>query len=146
MTENTFVPHANTTRAEFAAMLTRVLPVAEVEGELNFTDLKEDAWYYKSIETAVNQGWLVGRENNKFDPAASITRQEVASVLSRILEQKGYLQTANVEEGVNVVAWAKDAVSLYLREVETKEITELDMSQAATRAELAAMIYQVMAK
>lgn len=146
MTENTFVPNANTTRAEFAAMLTRVIPVAKIQGQLNFTDLKEDAWYYKSIETAVNQGWLVGRENNKFDPAAPVTRQEVASVLSRVLEQRGYVQTANLEEGVNVAAWAKDAVSLYLREVEVEEIAELDMSEAATRAELAVMIYEVLNK
>lgn len=146
MTENTFAPNANTTRAEFAAMLTRVLPVAEVDGTLTFTDLKEDAWYYKSIATAVNQGWLVGRDSNKFDPAAPVTRQEVASVLSRVLEQNGYLQTANIEEGVNVSAWAKDAVSLYLREVETEEVTKLDMSQAATRAELATMIYELITK
>lgn len=146
MTENEFMPNANTTRAEFAAMLTRVMPVNESEETLAFKDLKQDAWYYTSIATAVNQGWLVGRDNNTFDPSAPVTRAEVASVLSRVLEQRGYLQTEAAEEGVNVAAWAKDAVRLYLREVETKEVLELDMSQAATRAELAVMINEVLAK
>ena len=146
MTEDKFAPHANTTRAEFAAMLTRVIPTAEIEAKLNFTDLKADAWYYTSVATAVNQGWLVGKDNNKFDPSAPVTREEVAAVLSRILEQKGYLQTADAAEGVNVSAWAKDSVRLYLREVETVEITELDMAEAATRAELVTMIYELIQK
>ncbi|NLI89664.1 MAG: hypothetical protein GX366_04570, partial [Epulopiscium sp.] len=71
-----------------------------------------------------------------------ITRQEVAAVLSRILAKKGYLQTDNSPKGINVAAWAEDSVALYLREVQTKELVNLDMSENATRAEIMVMILE----
>ena len=141
--EKEFAPHANTTRAEFAAMLTRVIPAhSTTEGAINFTDIKEGAWYYKSVLTAANEGWLVGFEDNTFKPSDPITRQEVAAVLSRILAKKGYLQTDNSPKGINVAAWAEDSVALYLREVQTKELVNLDMSENATRAEIMVMILE----
>ena len=138
--ETIFAPDENTTRAEFAAMLTRVVPTLPTAGAINFTDVKEGAWYYNSVLNAVNEGWLVGFEDNTFAPSAPITRQEVAAILSRILVQKGYLQTDNSPKGINVSTWAEDSVALYLREVQTKEILNLDMSDSATRAEIMVMI------
>ncbi|HHX62897.1 MAG TPA: type I pullulanase [Epulopiscium sp.] len=143
MSETLFAPNEKMTRAEFATMVTRAVPtLAEVE-TVGFSDIKEGAWYYNSVATAVHEGWLVGRDDNKFDPAAAITRQEVATVLSRILVQKGYLQTINHPEELNSAPWAKDAVNLYLREVETQQLLELDMSENATRAEVAVMIFEL---
>lgn len=146
VSETSFAPNANIKRSEFAVMLTRVIPTIGQAGTVGFSDMKQGTWYYDSVATAVKEGWLLGRDGNKFDPNAPVTRQEVATVLSRILAQKGYLTTTDAVEGLNVAAWAKDAVSLYLREVDTKEILALDMSEAATRAEVAVMIYELLNK
>lgn len=79
-------PKRVTTRAEFAAMLTRSLALPEA-GNYNgrFSDVKGNEWYVKSLIPAVEAGLLEGRANGTFGANDPITRQEAAAVVSRAL-------------------------------------------------------------
>lgn len=43
-----------------------------------FTDVNKNAWYYKAVKWAVENGILKGKSNTTFDPNAPLTRAEYA--------------------------------------------------------------------
>lgn len=64
--ERHFVPASTLTRAQFAAILYRALPLVEVEtlassiGMVSFTDVPENAWYKEAVENVVAAGLMQG--------------------------------------------------------------------------------------
>ena len=48
-----------------------------------FSDVKTSRWSYEAIQYAVNKGYMNGVGNGKFDPAGSMTRGMVVTVLYR---------------------------------------------------------------
>ncbi len=48
-----------------------------------FSDVKTSRWSYEAINYAVKQGYMNGVGNGKFDPAGSMTRGMVVTVLYR---------------------------------------------------------------
>ncbi|MBR3990797.1 MAG: S-layer homology domain-containing protein, partial [Clostridia bacterium] len=49
-----------------------------------FTDVKTSRWSYDSIKYAVGNGYMNGVGGGKFDPAGSMTRGMVVTVLYRM--------------------------------------------------------------
>ena len=49
-----------------------------------FTDVSTDRWSYKDIERLVNAGLMSGYPDGTFKPEQGITREELASVVSRL--------------------------------------------------------------
>lgn len=80
-----FAPDADVTRAQFAKMLvSALLPGMEpAEAEGIFTDVPADAWFAPYVEAAYELGIAGGRGDGRFDPAAAITREEMAAMLIR---------------------------------------------------------------
>ena len=54
--DNTFRPDGNITRAETAAMLYRVLTNTKSGESISFSDIKESAWYYESVNAMSKAG------------------------------------------------------------------------------------------
>ena len=54
---------------------------------LQFTDVPEDAWYYKNILHLYQSGLVNGKGDNKFEPEAPITRAEVCAIIDRLCEK-----------------------------------------------------------
>lgn len=79
--DNTFRPNSNITRAEFAAILARLLDDPNVPTEHHFTDVSEDAWYFDAVQKlcALN----VVSPADKFNPNSNITRQDVMVMTAR---------------------------------------------------------------
>ena len=79
-----------------------------------FSDVKEKRWSYKSIVYAVDNGYMNGVGDGKFDPAGAMTRGMVVTVLYR-MEGTPEVEFSNVFTDVksgkyysNAVIWAKD--------------------------------------
>lgn len=87
VTTTEFDPKSNVSRAEFTALLVRALGL-KAEGQVQFTDIKSDAWYLSYVATASKLGIVSGRSNDTFAPNASITREEMAVMVIRALEVK----------------------------------------------------------
>ena len=73
------------TRAEFANLMSRALKLPA--GNAKFTDLNEaHPSLIDGINRAASAGIINGRGNNKFDPNATITRDEAVIMIDRALE------------------------------------------------------------
>lgn len=83
--DGNFIPRANITRAEFAAIATRF---ADIEtSSKTFTDVSKDHWAYDVIQKAAEAGWIAGYPDGSFKPDQPITRAEVVSIINRMLNR-----------------------------------------------------------
>ncbi|MCL2843535.1 MAG: DUF1343 domain-containing protein [Oscillospiraceae bacterium] len=81
-----FLPRDYITREQLAAMLARTVEYAEAAGAMPFTDVGSiSSWASNYVYTAFSEGWMVGDNQNRFRPRASIARAEVATAVNRIL-------------------------------------------------------------
>lgn len=112
------------TRGEFAAYLVRTLRLSTGGTALTaknpFTDVKESNPYYMEILTAANSGLVAGKTANTFAPDASITRQEMAVLFNRAMQQAKVdfsveeSKLAAMSDAAKVADWAKGSVAACL--------------------------------
>lgn len=81
-----FSPDAVITRAQAAATLVRALGLEgiEVKNGDKFIDVPKTHWANKEIQIAAEKEIFQGMGNNKFAPEEPITREQMATLLSRI--------------------------------------------------------------
>lgn len=118
-----FAPNNPITRAEFTAILARMLDMKEnsAAGAM-FNDLSPDHWAYSSVQAAAKAGLITGYENGQFKPEQNITREEISSLLIRALQYKGVkskLREADVTQVLHkfkdrtaIAAWAQNDVAV----------------------------------
>ena len=103
---------ASITRAEFAAILVRALGLP-ANGTSTFADVSSSDWYSGAVATAAQYGLVAGEGENKFDPAANITRQEAMAMLQRAAKLTAFAGTSgtldNFTDADSVGTWAIDA-------------------------------------
>lgn len=81
----TFSPDEDCTRAQIVTFLWRFCGSPEPEAVENpFTDVKEDAYYYKAVLWAVSQSITNGTSEDCFDPEGKCTRGQVVTFLWRL--------------------------------------------------------------
>ena len=51
-----------------------------------YSDVKPDAWFYDAVEKVSDAGLMQGSDG-KFRPNETVTRAEMATILSRLLER-----------------------------------------------------------
>ncbi|WP_191089640.1 S-layer homology domain-containing protein [Paenibacillus spiritus] len=78
-----FEPARSVTRAEFAAMLSRLLRLMPAAGKASFADVPAGAWYEGEVAAAAAAGIVSGRSERVFDPSGTLTRQEMAVMLTK---------------------------------------------------------------
>lgn len=83
--DGTFKPDKEVTRAEFVALTNRAFEIEKTGVVEGFSDVKPGQWYYESIAAAKSAGYIGGYSDGTFRPEQTITRQEVASILVRLL-------------------------------------------------------------
>ncbi|WP_294797054.1 S-layer homology domain-containing protein, partial [uncultured Fenollaria sp.] len=84
-TDGTVRPNGNITRAEAAALVTRLLGIESIGAATRpmFTDTPS-AWYNKAINAAVQRGIMKGYPDGRFRPNAPITRAEFTQMIAQI--------------------------------------------------------------
>lgn len=106
--DNTFRPDNDVTRAEFIKMVNKNFGFTE-EGEVNFTDVDKNSWYYQDLKKAIKAGYISGYDDGTFKPDDSISREEVAEILRKIdnLNGDGILEFSDND---SIGKWAINAV------------------------------------
>ncbi len=87
---NQFAPEHTTTRAQLVTILYRLEGQPAVTGESGFTDVEADTWYTDAVVWAAANGIVNGVSDTRFAPGDEITRQQMAAILYRYAEAKGY--------------------------------------------------------
>lgn len=88
--DGSFKPNNNVTRAEFVAMAVRAFGLVG-ENEEVFDDVKKEVWYFGAVAAAYREGIITGN-GGLFMPESSITREDTAVIISRILDKKEILE------------------------------------------------------
>ncbi|WP_409368755.1 NEAT domain-containing protein [Lysinibacillus sp. 38-6] len=143
-TATTFSPNRNITRAQFAVMMARALKL-QSNKETAFTDVK-GKWYQKEVQALAEAGIVRGINATTFNPNANITRQQVAAMIMRMLEYKGYkatvaANTLSFKDANKVLDYAKQAISeLQAQDIMTGSNGYLYPQSNLTRAQMAKIL------
>ncbi|MCP1311886.1 cadherin-like beta sandwich domain-containing protein [Paenibacillus tyrfis] len=87
VTNSSFAPAQDVSRAEFASLLVRILHLKSSE-TASFGDVAGNAWYAKEVSAAYKAGIITGDSRQMFEPNRSITREEMAIMLVRAYEYR----------------------------------------------------------
>ncbi|MGO4347326.1 S-layer homology domain-containing protein [Paenibacillus sp. MCAF9] len=149
----TFSPSKKVTREQFAAWLVRSYGLDGTGLSLPFKDVAKDSEYIDEIAVAYEQGLIQGKSATAFEPKAEITRQEIATLLSRALTtfNSKKLTSASTEQlkgfkdSSSIASWAKDGVALLKQQklVTGYQDGTYKPNQTTTKAEAAALIYRI---
>ena len=82
-----FRPNDPVTRAEFATLATHFENLV-LTSTNDFSDVPNNHWAVKYINSAAARGWINGYPDGTFKPEANITRAEVVTLVNRILDRK----------------------------------------------------------
>ncbi len=140
--DDEFKPTNNVTRAEAAAMITRMMLGREKAdklpvGDVKFNDVPETNWAAKYIAFCANRGIIVGVGNGNFEPSRDVTGTEMACMLLRALGYGAIGEYEGKGWDINAVADA-----LYYKVFENTLVA--DFSQPATREETALYVWNTM--
>ncbi len=83
-----FYPNSKVTRAEFAALVTRVLELPEDPNFQPFKDVEEGKWYFDPIHRSAAVKIINGYPDGTFKPGNNITREHMAVIINQALKNK----------------------------------------------------------
>lgn len=150
--DNTFRPQQPVTRAQFAAIVRKAFQKAAERTATPFTDVPESYWANAAIQEAYTSGFLAGYPGNRFEPNQNIPREQVLVSLANGLD---YSASGEATDILNQYYTDANAISGYAREplaaatqraivVNYPNAKLLNPTQTATRADVAAFIYQAL--
>ena len=142
--ETEFSPEYELNRATVVTILYRLEGEPEVETAGTFSDVEEGEWYTAAVEWAASVGIVKGYEDGTFAPKKAVTREQLAAIIYRYAEFKGITiaeTTAELGEEAVVSDWAKENVEWAVSEGLLVEGENVNATENANRAEVAAMIY-----
>ena len=107
--DGTFKPDNTITRAEFSVLIYKMLSLSPVY-EKQFADVNEGDWYYEYINAVVKAG-IVNGYDGIFAPNASISRQDMAVMVYRMLESAKFdAEYSEFKDHNSISNYAVDAV------------------------------------
>lgn len=154
--DGSFHPDENVTRAEFASMAIKALGQehTNVVQPINYSDVSVTYWAYDSIQKAVYFDLISNDKNAElFRPEDSVSRAETISIAvnalttEQINEQKAkdilksYKDASSVSSDFLMAAGKAEILNMITIEPSRKGY--LDAERSATRAEVAAILYNM---
>ena len=98
-----FAPSVSTTRAMIVTILWRLEGSPVVNFAMRFRDVVQNAWYSEAVRWAAANGIVTGYSENAFGPNDNITREQLAAILHRYANYKGY--DVSVGEDTNILSF-----------------------------------------
>ena len=95
-----FLPDGSTTRAQLVTILWRLEGSPETTGAVRFGDTAGGAWYTEAVRWAAGCGVVKGYDNGCFGPNDAVTREQMAAILYRYAQHKGYDVSAGKDTNI----------------------------------------------
>lgn len=149
VSDTLFDPDGTVTRAQLVTMLWRLDGEPSVNYALPFTDVSVGEWYAEAVRWAAGEGIVNGVSETEFAPNAAVTREQLAAILHRYAQHKGY--DVSIGESTNILSYS-DFASISEYAISAMQwacgegiitgVTEstLEPQGTATRAQSAAML------
>ena len=143
--ETEFSPDADVTRGMLVTILHRFEGKPEA-GDSKFTDVDADSYYADAIAWAEKNGIVKGLTDKTFGPDDSITREQIATIIHRYAEYKGFdisvgedFDFSSFLDSENISDYAKEALKYAIASglIKGKTDSTLNPLDNATRAEIA---------
>jgi hypothetical protein len=154
--DGTFRPDSPVTRAQFAAMLRKAnnsFNKSAIRSGTSFIDVPSSYWASSAIQSAYTTGFMAGYPGNVFRPEQNIPREQVLVSLANGLDYTSSAATSSVlnyyNDASSISNYARDPIAAATDNqlvVNYPNLTTLNPLRNATRAEVAAFIYQALVK
>ncbi len=145
----TFSPNESCTRAQAMTFLWRAAGCPEPTGKNNkFTDVAADAYYYKAVLWAVENGITSGASDTTFEPESPCTRAQIVTFLFRYAKASANTSAANPFGDVAASDYFANAVLWAVSEKITSGTSEttFEPNSACTRAQIVTFLYRMFVK
>lgn len=147
--DGTFKPNDPVTRAQFATIITKALTPPAKRSAIQFRDVNSNFWAYSAIQSAYQSQFVAGYPDGTFKPQQQIPRVQalvsLANGLNFTTNNNSVLsfytdaaQIPNYAIGPVAAATVRQLVINY------PMAKQLDPNREATRAEIAAFVYQAL--
>lgn len=109
-----FEPNGALSRAMFLTVLHRLLGSPAAQRDTRFTDVPANCWYSEAVAWGAENGIALGYGNGRFLPDQPITREEMCTMLDRVLtllhcsEESAALSFRDADR---ISPWARDGVA-----------------------------------
>lgn len=146
--EDKIAPKAALTRAQLAAILSRVMQTGAGDVSVldSFTDADKNAWYAGSMAKAVELNIFYG-DGDSIYPDRPVTRQELFTILVRAFSVTGGDEStlASYNDAGSISSWAKAAISAMIAQgyAAGYEDKTLRPAQQVTREEFAQLLHRM---
>lgn len=148
--DGTFRPNDPVTRTQFAAIVSKAFVSQQQRNPaVTFQDLTSSFWGYQAIQTAARSGFLSGYPDGRFQPNQRIPRVQVlVSLTSGLNLGNGDPNVLSVyQDAAQIPTYATDKIAAATGKnivVNYPTLGLLNPNQDATRAEVAAFVYQAL--
>lgn len=114
MGNNKFEPKTTISRAMVTAVFMRISMDQTIKSPAAFTDVKDKAWYERSVKWASTNGLIKGYEDGSFKPNKKVSYEEFAVMLDNLLKEYKLdlpkVKTVNKADFDYVNDWSRDSV------------------------------------
>ncbi len=147
--DGTFKPSDPVTRAQFATIIAKAFTPAPRRAATNFSDVAKSFWGFNAIQTASQSGFMAGYPGGTFSPEQKIPRVQVLVAIANGLEfGAGDVSVlSKFQDATTIPSYASTAVAAALSRqvvVNYPTVAQLSPNREATRAEVAAFVYQAL--
>jgi parallel beta-helix repeat protein len=146
--DGTFRPREPVNRAQFAVIINKAFSPNPVRPAVNFTDVRNNFWAFRDIQAAFRGGYLSG-DGRLFRPGQEITRiQAIVSLASGLRLPPGENSVLSLyKDAAQVPNYAIAPLAAATKQqlvVNFPQQNQLNPNQVATRADIAAFVYQAL--
>lgn len=142
-----FRPNDQIAREEFVKLAVEAFALLAPGAACGFSDVPRDSWYYPYVASAYQGGIVAGINDGQFGAGLSLTRQDAAVILNRLLPADPDAEAeARFTDDSQIAAYAKEAVYHMKRLgiLNGRADGAFVPEDSLTRAEAAKMIFMTM--
>lgn len=161
MTEDTFEPTATLTREQAVKILCLAFNIQDVKNIYSengrvydltdysmFDDVAQYDWYSEYVFAAYRRNIVNGIADKRFGVGESVTRQDIAVMLYRILEASSSKKDSGFDDAADIAPYAEEAVA-YMRAngiISGYDDNTFKPQSFISRAEIAQIVYNILNK
>lgn len=144
--DGSFKPNQEMSRAEFSAVIYRLLGLKAESSESGFGDITPTAWYSKYVNGLYAAGIITGFDDGSFKPNQEMTREEAFVILYRAVKDQMIVASGAAKPSFadepSLSSWAKEAIAALTEAgiIKGYEDGSIRPKEKITRAEIASIV------